>query len=113
MFFQFIDFRIFNGAAVASDDHHDLLSIPGEEESLFHRCISPADDKNILAGEKFAVAGRAVCHTVSSEFTFPLKSGQPGMSACRINDAGRLEISPIGMNCFIVAVQIKAGYFRR
>ena len=113
MFFQFINFRIFNGAAVASDDHHDLLSIPGEEESFFYRRIAAADNKNILSGEKFSVAGRAVCHTVPSEFAFPLKSSQPGMGACRINDAGRREISPIGMNCFIVAVQIKTCYFRR
>ena len=113
MFFQFINFRIFNGAAVASDDHCNFPAIPGEEKSFFYRRIAAANDENILAGEKFAVAGRAVCHTVPSEFAFSLKSGQPGMGACRINDTGRLEISPIGMNCFIVAVQIKAGYFRR
>ena len=113
MFFQFINFRIFNGAAVASDDHCNFPAIPGKEKSFFYRRIAAANDENILAGKKFTVAGRAVCHTVSAEFTFSLKSCQPGMRTCRINDAGRRKIPPIGMNRFIVAFQVKACYFRR
>src|SRR5215471_18961085 len=54
---------------------------PGQEESLFHRRITTADNHDFFAREEESIAGRAGRHSMANQLLLMRQSQPPGGSS--------------------------------
>ena len=92
---------------IAPDQNSYMAGVFCEEHALLGRCKPAAHNKDILACEKFSVAGGAVSDAPATKMLLAPKTYRARMCAGGQQDAKTSQFSAAGLHSFDIAGHIK------
>ena len=90
-----------------------MLCVFGQKYAFFCCRKAAANHKYFLACEKFAVTGRTIGNTMSTEFRFTLKANHSRVCTRRSNDTETLHLAFCSMHGFDIFLWHKTCDFRK